>query len=457
MAVQIINEPTLGNLLGQQLAQGLGGGLQQLASSKLNQVLQQGQQLKTASGLQALGYTPQESVMLSQLDPVSLGNIIKDRSRAMNQADISSPGLRALIPGLSEQESREIGKLTPGIQLEFYRNFLQNPELAGQIQQSQQQAPAQFPQQEVNQLVSPINKRSSIPFPEPPKLQPVLSKEERIAQHEADKQAKPLSTAERIAAAKVERLRKQEAKEAEKAERIERASRFKETYEDRKNIINKSRVAKERLEDLERIEDLEKEGKLDTPGYVEFLKRSGLDIPALLEPGSEEFNKISANFIRGAKDVFGSRISNYEIEQFLKTLPNLSMSPEGRKRVIANLKRVSRADLEYNNTLKEVMRENKGIPPYDLLEQVEERVGSKLDALSRRFKEDLKKEVPAGQNKFITALQAGAGSLAGAIPSALKGAGKGALVGAGIGKFGGGGGALAGAGVGALGGLLGLI
>lgn len=196
---------------------------------------------------------------------------------------------------------------------------------------------------------------------------------------------------------------------------------FKETAKDRKEILEKAKSARQNLQDLERMEELQAEGKLDTPGYAEFLKRSGFDIPALMNEGSEEFNKIAQTFMRDAKTYLGSRISNFELEQFLRTIPSLSQSPEGRKRVIANLKRFNRVSLEYNNAMKQVMAENKGAPTFDLLEKVDDKVEKRMDYLSEQFKKDLNKPVPQGQNRFITALQAGAGSAIGFPGKLVKG------------------------------------
>jgi hypothetical protein len=206
-------------------------------------------------------------------------------------------------------------------------------------------------------------------------------------------------------------------------------AQYKATKEIRHEVAGKATAARQDLKDLDRMEDLSKDNKLDTPGYVEFLKRSGFDIPALMKPDSEEFIKIQANFLRNAKAYFGSRISNYEAEQFLKTIPSLSQSPEGRKRVIANLKYINRAALEHFNSMKEVIAENKGVPPMDLEEKTFDKTEKKMDALADRFKKDLAKPVPKGQNKLITAIQAGLGDIAGGVGHAIKGAGKGAIAG----------------------------
>ncbi|MEK6884942.1 MAG: hypothetical protein AABY22_35250, partial [Nanoarchaeota archaeon] len=64
-------------------------------------------------------------------------------------------------------------------------------------------------------------------------------------------------------------------------------------------------------------------------GNIELIHKS-IRQPILikLEPKiEEEFQKIEANFLRNAKQYFGGRISNYEVEQFLKTIPSLSQSP----------------------------------------------------------------------------------------------------------------------------------
>ena len=234
-----------------------------------------------------------------------------------------------------------------------------------------------------------------------------------------------------------------------KNEQKSEAEKFKQSKDFRHDILQKSKAARQTLRDLDRLEELNDSKKLDTPGYVEFLKRSGLDIPALMNPESEEFQKIQQGFLSKAKDIFGGRISNYEIEQFLKGIPSLNQSPEGRKRVISAFKQIARADVEYANTVKEIMAENKGVPPYDIEEQVDDKIGKKLDKIAEQFKKDLAKAVPQGQHKLATATQATLGELAGKAPKVLGGAAAGASFGKAFG--------VPGAGLGALlGGLAGL-
>jgi len=237
------------------------------------------------------------------------------------------------------------------------------------------------------------------------------------------------------------------------AQKKEDYERFKETKVFRHSLIEARKSAKNDIRDLSRLEELSESGKLDTPGYVAMLKGLGLDIPSLMSAESQEFQKIQQSFLKSAKQYFGSRISNYEVEQFLKTLPSMSQSPEGRRRVIANLKQLARGADERYKAYEEVLRENKGIPPLDIEEQVERNSEKRLDRIADQFKRDLAKPVPKGQSKIITALQATAGNIA----KPLAGAAAGAALGSVVPVVGTAAGAIGGAGLGGLSGLMGFF
>lgn len=210
-------------------------------------------------------------------------------------------------------------------------------------------------------------------------------------------------------ATEIAKLRQKEATATSK----ERVEAFRQTKAERKELVDKGRAARQTLTDLNRLEELEKEG-LPSPGYEEFLNRSGLNIPALRNSSGEEFKKIAANFTKNARAYFGSRISNFELEKFLETIPALNQSPEGRKRVIANLKNIARLEVEAGKAAREIIKENKGIPPLDLYERVDERIDKKAEKFAKKFKKDLARSVPAAPSKLATAAGATLGELAGA-------------------------------------------
>lgn len=351
--------------LGASFGTGISSGLQQLAQNKMDALVQKKQQQSTLAGLQSLGFDDQEAAQIAGLDPMIQREIVKQKLLEPSQQAYA----QAINQILGIQDPSSLYQQSQGIQEETIT---------------------------AEEKLSPTGQVVEKKIQEKPSLiKPGLNQQQ------------------------VTELAKLALKK-EKASKDEIAERFKATQPYREKILEGARSARQDLKDLDRLEELQTEGKLDTPGYSEFLKRAGFDIASLRNPASEEFQKIEANFLRNAKQYFGGRISNYEVEQFLKTIPNLSMSNEGRKRVIANLKYVTRAALEYNNALKEVIAENRGIPPFDLSEKIDDKIEKKLDKLSEKFREDLKKPVPKEQNKLVTALQAGAGSVIG-LPGKLLG------------------------------------
>jgi len=166
----------------------------------------------------------------------------------------------------------------------------------------------------------------------------------------------------------------------------EAASQFKETKETRKDILNQAKASRENDMRLDRMEQLNESGKLVSGLYNDMLKTFGIDFAALKNPESQEFEKLSTDMLRNAREIFGSRISNLEVSTFLKTIPTLSQTAEGRKRVIRNLKLLNKGAGIRLNEMKKIMKENKGVPPYDLAEQIEERIGPQLDDITEEFK-----------------------------------------------------------------------
>lgn len=160
---------------------------------------------------------------------------------------------------------------------------------------------------------------------------------------------------------------------------------FKITKDVRSRIAKESRGARENMARLGRMSNLIDEGKLIGPVWNETLKRLNLDIPALKNPSSQEFDKLTVDFLRGARDIFGARVTNFEVENFLKAIPSLSQTNEGKKRVIRNLELMNKGAVVRSKVMQEVVKENGGIPPLDLEEQVEERAGPVLDKLSSKF------------------------------------------------------------------------
>lgn len=431
---QILQQQDLGSILGAGVGQGLSSGLQQLAARKLEKIARHDELQRNISGLKALGIKDAEHI--AHLEPKILEQVVKQKLQAPGEQAYAN-ALSSLLGGEQQQnrpqmQEQEIGdhSYTPEVRQQI-GSYLQTPEAQQQytpkqIQKVNQflQSPAPQPQQQASQSSSPslqgLNAKQVTEIAKLGFQKKKLDVQERKLQHQMKKDA------------------------------------LAETKELRKEILDKKKVAKESIENLDRLEELEGEG-LPGAGYVEFLKNSGLDIPALVGAPAEEYNKVAAGFLRGAKTMFGSRLTDADLNQFLKLLPSLSNSPKGRSRINANLKRFYNLDIAAGQAYDEIIKDNKGIPPIDLDVQIDRKLDKKREAIAKQFKADLEKEVPKGESSIATAFLAGSGKLISNIPKAAEGALKGAAAGAYIGKQGGpigvGGGAI----IGGISGLLGYV
>ena len=137
---------------------------------------------------------------------------------------------------------------------------------------------------------------------------------------------------------------------------------------------------------LNRIKELDKKGDLQNPLLYSIMNKMGLDIPALRSADSQELEKLSNDFLKSAKNVFGARLTNFDVETFFKTVPTLSQTKEGRSRVIRNLQLFNEGAVVREKTMREILKEHNNVPPMDLAEQVEERMAPKLDKIAQEFK-----------------------------------------------------------------------
>lgn len=201
-------------------------------------------------------------------------------------------------------------------------------------------------------------------------------------------QSKAQADAER--AARIQQLK--EATELKKFEAKEELENRKESKKYLAQLNKEAKVAKENDMRLDRMSELIKTGKLSSPLFHNTLKTLshglwgvGLDLHFLESPESQEFTKLSSDMIKGIKDIFGERVTNLDVESFLKTIPSLSQSNEGKQRIIRNLKISNQANKLKESTAKKIIKENGNNVPADLELLVEEQVNPKLDALAAKF------------------------------------------------------------------------
>lgn len=168
----------------------------------------------------------------------------------------------------------------------------------------------------------------------------------------------------------------------------------KETLPYYKDIIKQAHAAKNNDKRLDRMEQLIKTSKLSNPTFASALKTLskgifgfGIDLSSLMNPESQEFEKLSNDFIREAKEIFGGgRLTDADLNAFLKIIPTLSLSNEGKLRVMENMRQVNEAAKIKENALKEIIKANGGKRPRNLELMVDEITQPQIDALADQFK-----------------------------------------------------------------------
>lgn len=190
-----------------------------------------------------------------------------------------------------------------------------------------------------------------------------------------------------------ERLDKRADKLQEQQNKIDAAN--KDYFEE---ISNQAQGAQEADNRLERMQQLILQGKLPYPataGLADLLERGifgiGLNVKgALYSPDAQEFEKLSQDFLKNAKKIFGSRVTEGEVRMFLKTVPSLAQSDAGKERLISNMQLMNQAsELKYQ-AAQDIIGENEGYQPANLRNLVEKRVKPELEALHKQFSQGLR-------------------------------------------------------------------
>lgn len=145
---------------------------------------------------------------------------------------------------------------------------------------------------------------------------------------------------------------------------------------------------------LDRMGVLDKEGNVSTPALIKALDFIGLPIGILSNPATEEYRKLESDFIRDVSKVFpGGKITNYEVQAYLKTIPTLLNSTEGRKSIIRNRKLLNEAKKARYEEYKKIIKENSGKKPQNLGLLLEERIAGKISSLEDKFISGIEGEI----------------------------------------------------------------
>jgi len=127
---------------------------------------------------------------------------------------------------------------------------------------------------------------------------------------------------------------------------------------------------------------------LISPTAAVFLDAMGIPLGALEDPSSELYNKLSLDLLKGLPDTYGNRILKVEVDNFLKTIPSLLNSPNGRRMIASNMLKLGEMKEVYYNAMRQKQREylDSDQPlPRDFQQLVFDQVKPQIDRINEEF------------------------------------------------------------------------
>ncbi len=184
----------------------------------------------------------------------------------------------------------------------------------------------------------------------------------------------------------------------------ERESVIKETKQYVDSLRDKEKAVKEANLRLKRMEVLINKGNLPNSAIWSALSKlehapfvSGLTGPlAELAKGGvkwfsgnpsdvEEFEKLSSEFVKNAKQYFGPRVTEKEIQLFMQTVPTLMQTDAGKKKLIQNIRSLNELSEIEAKAARSIIKANGGIPPRNIEQLVHDKIEKKLDRVAKKF------------------------------------------------------------------------
>jgi hypothetical protein len=380
--VQVIQgKEGFGSLLGRHVGGGLQQSLSSLAEHKLQSMLQGHKATALTDAAVEAGFAPELAKFMAHLPPPALTAFLQrlspgDFGQQQEQQPSMANELQQLVPEQQQQQAAPQQRMTP---------------LSGQdaimqaLQQYQQQAPQQM-QQQVTQ-------------------QPQQMAAQQGAQQQHAPQQKRASTVAEIFGRpspeqqlKVDALKQQRQQHLEKLSAKQQQEVDKETKPYYDEIYKGAKAAKESDIRLDRMERLIHRGNLTKPGWVAAVESIskipvfGVDLSWALHPDTQEFQKLSTDFLKNAKDYFGTRLTDADLKAFLQTIPNAKQTNQAKLRVISNLRSFNEIAKIKKKAADDIIKRNNGRRPANFDSLVDDATAPEVDKIANKFKRNINED-----------------------------------------------------------------
>lgn len=361
---------------------------------------------------------------LSALAEMKLGQL----HRAQQQNEWAQ-GYKAMIPGISDAQAHQLAQADPKVQVAYIKQMLQGPErqqfnetlqnIFGAEEPTQeayglQQEPTGLVQKQQLPQLSPLTSKPTESIFEEGMIPGSGLKMNKLYPQETEEPYRKIPEKIEVAPVKEKGSFKinprlpieKQVKLAElkmkmdKHLSVEKEKLFKKNDPLIKQLSEENESSRNSDMRLGAIERLTKEGKISDFGrfnamiegiHIPFVGK--LDFTPWMNADEQTVDKLSKDFLRDISKIFKGRVLQSEIENFMKTVPSLLQSDEGRLKVIHNIKLFNKAAKIKYDAMRDILKENKMVPPRYLEMEIEERTKKQMQEIEKKFVEGNDKEI----------------------------------------------------------------
>lgn len=173
----------------------------------------------------------------------------------------------------------------------------------------------------------------------------------------------------------------------------------------------KAQSTKLEQDSIQRLQHLNEAGKLPK-GLQRWninFKEGEIRIPFLANPDTQAFIKTINDFTTKAKASFGARVTNFELRRFMKRLPSLLNTEEGRRVILRQMEIINELNLSYEQGTLDAFDSRGGLRKIDFDQAkriADKTLKPKVEKLRKEYikldSTKLKKEAKAQQLKKVT-------------------------------------------------------